>query len=97
MPYVTDTIQNSPAGCQLPTPAKLNVWIIDNNGENLITYQGALDYLNIHQNPRGNPRSIPVYEEGRATRENILKIFVPDSIKSDLWFHILKFVSHRNL
>ena len=28
IPYVNDTIPNSPAGYQLPTQAKLNVWII---------------------------------------------------------------------
>ena len=38
-----------------------------------------------------NTKSISVYEEGRATREQILKRFVPYLIKSDTWFHILKF------
>ena len=31
--YVTNTIPNSPAGHQLPTQAKENVWIISINGE----------------------------------------------------------------
>ena len=44
-----------------------------------------------------HPRSISVYEEGRATSIHILKRFVPDLIKSDLWFHILKFASQINL
>ena len=38
-----------------------------------------------------------VYAEGRATREHILKIFAPYVINSDLWCHILKFASQRNL
>ena len=42
-----------------------------------------------------NPRSISVYAEGRSTREQILKRFAPYLIKSDQWFHILKFVSQR--
>ena len=33
-----------------------------------------------------NPRSISVYAEVRADREQILKRFVTDFIKSDLWF-----------
>ena len=44
-----------------------------------------------------NPRLISVYAEGRTIRGQILKISVPYLIKSDLWFHILKFVSQRNL
>ena len=44
-----------------------------------------------------NPRSISVYAEGRATKEEILKRFAPDLIKSYLWFHTLKFVTQRNL
>ena len=44
-----------------------------------------------------NPRSRSVYVEEIDTREEILKIFAPDLIKSDLWFHILKFVSQINL
>ena len=44
-----------------------------------------------------NARSVSVYAEGRATRGKILKTFVPDLIKSDLWFHILMFISQKNL
>ena len=44
-----------------------------------------------------NSRSRSVYAEVRATRGHILKRFVPDLIKSDLWFHILDYVSQRNL
>ena len=36
IPYITDAIQNSLAGHQLPTQAKLNVWIININGEETI-------------------------------------------------------------
>ena len=28
IPYVADTIPNSPDGCQIPTQSKRNVWII---------------------------------------------------------------------
>ena len=43
IPYVTDTIPNSPPGHQLPSHAKINVWIIDINGEDPITDKGELD------------------------------------------------------
>ena len=32
IPYITDTIPNSPADYQLPSQAKINVWIIAING-----------------------------------------------------------------
>ena len=32
IPYITDTIPNSPAGHQLPSQAKRNVWIVATNG-----------------------------------------------------------------
>ena len=44
-----------------------------------------------------NPISIPVYAGGRATKEQTVKIFATYFIKSDLWFHILKFVYQRNI
>ena len=44
-----------------------------------------------------NQRSRSFYAEGRAIKGQILKNFALDLIKSDLWFHILKFVSQRNL
>ena len=44
-----------------------------------------------------NTRPTSVYQEGISNRGQILKRFVPYLIKSDLWFHILRFVSHRNL
>ena len=37
IPYITDTILNSPSGRQLPTQAKRNLWIISINGEENIT------------------------------------------------------------
>ena len=49
IPYVTDKIPNSPAGHQLSTQAKQNMWIVDINGEDSITAQGALDEINRHQ------------------------------------------------
>ena len=51
--YITDTIPNSPAVCQLPLYANRNVWIVAINGEEPITAQGVLDELNHHQTPRG--------------------------------------------
>ena len=41
IPYITDTIPNLPAGNQLPSQAKRNVWIIAINGEQPITAQGS--------------------------------------------------------
>ena len=43
----------------------------------------------------GNPRSRSVYVKGKATSRQISKNFGPDFIKSDMWFHILKFVSQK--
>ena len=53
IPFVNDTISNSPSGHQLPTQSKLNVWIVAFNGEDPITAQGALDELNCYKTPRG--------------------------------------------
>ena len=44
-----------------------------------------------------NRRSRLAYAEGRATKEQILRKFALYLIKSDLWSHILNFVSQRNL
>ena len=41
--FITDTIPNSPAGRQLPTQSKKNLWIIVINVEYPITAQGLLD------------------------------------------------------
>ena len=73
------------------------MWIVAINGEESITAQGVLDEINSHQTPRGNQISRLAYAEGRATKEQILRKFALDLIKSDLWSHILKFVSQRNL
>ena len=51
IPYITDTIPNSPAVHQLPSQAKINMQIIAINGEEPITDQDVLDELNLHQNP----------------------------------------------
>ena len=56
IPYVTDTIPNSPSVYQLPTQAKLNVWIVAINTEDTITAQGALDELNHNQTTCGNSK-----------------------------------------
>ena len=53
IPYITDTIHNSPAGHQLPYQAKQYVCIVAINGEEPITAQCVLDELNRHQTPRG--------------------------------------------
>ena len=71
--------------------------IVTINGEEPITSQGVLDELNRHQTPRGKSNTRSVYVEGRATKEQILKKFSLDLIKLDLWSHILKFLSQRNL
>ena len=81
IPYVTDTIPNSPDGHQLPTQSKKKLWITAINGEEPITAQCALDELNHHQTIRKNPRSRSVYAEERDSRGKILKRFVPALIK----------------
>ena len=43
IPYITYTIPNSPAGHQLTSQAKRNVWIVAINGEESLTSQGVLD------------------------------------------------------
>ena len=53
IPYITDIIPNSPAGHQLPSQAKRNMWIVSINGEEPIKDQGVFDELNRQQNPRG--------------------------------------------
>ena len=40
IPYITDTIPNSPAGHKLPSQANINVWIVAINGEKPIKVQG---------------------------------------------------------
>ena len=52
----TNTIPNSPAGNQLTSQDKRNMWIIAINGEEPITAQGALDYINLHQTPLGKSK-----------------------------------------
>ena len=42
IPYITDTTPKFPAGHQLPSQAKRNVWIVAINGEEPITDQGVL-------------------------------------------------------
>ena len=49
-------IPNSLAGHQLPTHDKLNVCIIDINGEGPIIAQGAIGEINSHQTPRGKSK-----------------------------------------
>ena len=51
IPYITDTIPKFPAGHQLISQAKINVWIIAINEEDHITAQGVLDELH-GVNPR---------------------------------------------
>ena len=97
VPYVTDTTLNSPDGYKLTTQEKKKVWIIYINVESPITYQGALDEINLHQTPRGKSKvNISLCRRKIYQRTDIEEIF-PCLIKSDLWFHILKFVYQRNL
>ena len=56
IPYITDTIPNSPASHQLPTQIKRNVSIISMSGEEPITSQSDLDEINRHQNPHGKSK-----------------------------------------
>ena len=56
IPYITDTISNSPVVHQLSAQAKWNLWIIDFNVEEVITAQCALDELDCHQTPRGKSK-----------------------------------------
>ena len=97
IPYITDTITNSPAGHQIQKQAKKKLWIIDINGWELIKARGAIDKPGNCQTTHGNQRLISVHAEGRYSRGNIQKRFAPDLIKSDLWFHILKLFSQRSL
>ena len=76
LPYITDTIPNSPAAHQIPTQAKLNVWI------KYISMEKILSHLNVHlmnsiaiKTLVGNPSSSLVYAKGRAIIEQILKRF----------------------
>ena len=56
IPYISDTIPNSPAGHQPPSQAKRKFWIIYINGQEPITAQVVLGELNRHQNPQGKPK-----------------------------------------
>ena len=72
IPYITDTIPNSPAGHQLPSQAMRNVWIVAINGGEPITYQGILDEINIHQNPRGKSK----IKISLCRRKNYQRIYI---------------------
>ena len=97
IPYVTDTIPNSPAGPQLTTQVKKNVCIIYINREVSIIYQGALGELNHHQTPRDKSKvKISLCRRKRYQKTDLEEGF-QDLIKSYPWFHILKLVSQRNL
>ena len=56
IPYINDTIPNSPSVNQLLTQDKRNLWIIAINGEETITAQGELGELNRHQNLHGKSK-----------------------------------------
>ena len=53
IPYVIDTIPNSPTVHQLPKQANKNIFIIAINEEDRITAQGAPDELNYNQTQHG--------------------------------------------
>ena len=53
IPYIIDTIPNSPAVHQLMTQVKKYVWIIYINGEETITTQGKLDEIHHYQTQCG--------------------------------------------
>ena len=56
IPYLTDTMPNSPVGNELPTQANTYVWIISINGEEPIISIGPLDENNLHQTSRGKSK-----------------------------------------
>ena len=73
------------------------MWIVAINGEEPITAQVVIDELIAIKLSGENQRSRLAYAGVKATKEQILNKFALDLIKSDLWSHILKFVSQRNL
>ena len=79
IPYINNTIPNSPSIHQLPSQSKINVWIIAFNGEEPITAQGVLDELNRHQTPWGKSKiNISLYSRKicqRTDLEDIRSIF----------------------
>ena len=97
IPYITDTIPNSPYGHQLPSQAKRNVWMIAINGEDPIKSQFVLDELNCHKTPRVKSNiKISLCRRKSYQRTDI------EDIHSRFYqvipvVHILKFVSQRNL
>ena len=56
IPYIADTIPNSPDTHKFSTQAKQNVWIIVINVEYHIIDQDAINELNIHQNTHGKSK-----------------------------------------
>ena len=56
IPYVIDTIPNSPAVHQLLTQVKKYVWIVATNGEETITTQFTLDELHHYQTQCGESK-----------------------------------------
>ena len=75
IPYITDTIPNSPSGDQLPSQAKINVWIVATNGEYPITAQGVLDELNCHQTPQDKSNiKISLYRRKSYQRTDLEEI-----------------------
>ena len=88
--------QNSPASHKLLTQDKNMCGSLISTEKSLSDIKVCLMNsisIKLHVN---NPRSRSVYAKVKATRGKILKIFGPNLIKSDLWFHILKFVSQSN-
>ena len=75
IPYITNTIPNSPSGRQLLSQANINVWIVAINGEQPITDQGVLDELNFNQSPRGKSKiEIILFRRESYQRKNIEEI-----------------------
>ena len=54
--YVVDMLPNSPVGCQLPSQAKKNVWIMNFGGEEPIKEKVALEYIKRHQSNKVNSK-----------------------------------------
>ena len=96
IPCVIDKITNETASNQIITQAKkMCVSLLPMEKSPSYIKDLLINSSTIRLNV-GNTRSRSVYAEGRATRVHTLKIFGTDLINSELWFHILKFISQRN-
>ena len=83
IPYIIDTIPNSPAFNQLPTQSMKILYIISINGEYPITSKWSLDKLNRYQTQRGKFKVNIILFSEKSYQRTYIEIFGPDLIKSD--------------